>query len=208
MKPIVLLALVAAFAVTAAAQQPATAQQPAAAKQPAASFGVAAMETPNSASTALDPLTLSILQSAACPVGLKANFNSFSQMLKIRKPGTPDPGPTRGPAQHIRVILADPAHKAIASVTITVSGLTGRTRLDRSSDNFARGASGVSRTLTVPLSAAENGALFADVDLPGFTAVQGVKLESIRFADGSTREFAGKSLCSVPVNPMMLVSAR
>ncbi|HET6168752.1 MAG TPA: hypothetical protein VFE01_01175 [Terracidiphilus sp.] len=196
MKPVILLATFAVGVMTAAAQQPGP------------SFGVAGMEAPPSAGISVDPFTAAILQSAACPVGLKASFNSRSQMVKVGKAGEPDPGPDRRPSQHIRVVVEDPAHQAISSATVTAYGLTARTRMDRSADPFAIGASGVRRTMTVSLVAGANGALYADLRLPGFTAVQQVKLESIRFANGSTHSFAGKTLCSVPVDPVLLVSGR
>jgi len=206
MKAVIFVATFAALAMTAAAQQPAPVQQT---QQPAASFGVAGMETPNSGSMAVDPLTLSILQSAACPAGLKASFNSGTRMVKVHKPGDPDPGPSRGPSQHIRLSLGSYAQNPVVSVRVTAFGLTARGRIARSADSNTYGPSNIRRSMDIAqFFTAKDGTLYADLVLPGFTAVNSVKLESIHFADGSTREFAGQSLCSVPVDPMMLVSER
>lgn len=193
MKAPVLFASLAALAITAIAP----------AQQPAPSFGVAGMEP-----TVQNTQLVVTVPPAACPVSLKASFNADGQMVKVRKPGAPDPGPSAGPSQHIRIVLADPAHNAIVSATVTAYGLTARPRVDRSSDPFVKGPSNVRRTVTVSFSASGKGTHSADVELPGFTAVHGVKLESMRFADGSVRTFADKTMCSVPVDPLMLVSER
>jgi hypothetical protein len=206
MKPVILLATFAAFAMTAAAQQPAPAHQ---AQQPATPFTVNGAETPGSGSMAVDTLTLSILRSAGCPVGLKASFNSSSQMIKVHKPGEPDPGPARGPSQHIRLSLGNHAQNPVVSVRVTAFGLNARGRVDRTADRDAYGASDIRRSMDIAqFFTAKDGTLYAYLVLPGFTAVNSVKLESIRFADGSTRSFAGQSLCSIPVDGMMLVSGR
>jgi hypothetical protein len=203
MKPVILLAAFATFALTAAAQQPVGSQQPAG-SQPSA---VAGTETPGS--MAVDPMTLSILRSAGCPVGLKASFNSSSQLIKVHKPGDPDPTPSRGPSQHIRISLGRHAQNPVVSARVTVFGLNARGRVDRTRDSSAYGASDIRRGMDVAqFFTAKDRTLYADLVLPGFTAVNSVNLESIRFADGSTRNFAGQGLCSIPVDGVMLVSAR
>jgi hypothetical protein len=209
MKPVILLATFAAFALTAAAQQPVGSQQTAGSQSSAPPSAVAGTGTPNSGSMAVDPMTLSILRSAGCPVGLKASFNSSSQMIKVHKPGEPDPGPPRGPSQHIRLSLGSHAQNPVVSVRVTAFGLNARGRLDRTADSDAYGASEIRRSMDIAqFFTAKDGTLYADLVLPGFTAVNSVKLESIRFADGSTRSFTGQSLCSIPVDGVMLVSGR
>jgi len=206
MKPVILLATLAALAITAAGQQAAPVQP---APQPGASFGVAGMEGSPLAARATDSLTAAILQSAACPVSMQARFNSAGEMIKVRKPGTPDPEPPRGPAQHVRVILGSREKNPIVSVRVTAYGLTARRRLDRSSDPMVKGPSDIRRTMDIAqFFSDKDGTLFTDLVLPGFTAVNTVKLESITYADGTIHEFSSRNACSVPVNPMMLVSTR
>jgi hypothetical protein len=44
--------------------------------------------------------------------------------------------------------------------------------------------------------------------LPGFTAVNSIKIEALEYADGSTRDLAGQRFCSVKPDPLMLVAGR
>jgi hypothetical protein len=130
-------------------------------------------------------------------------------MIRVQKPGDTGPALSRGPSQHIRLSLGNHAQNPVVSVRVTAFGLNARGRVDRAADRDAYGASEIRRSMDITqFFTAKDGTLYADLVLPGFTAVNGVKLESIRFADGSTRSFAGQSLCNIPVDGVMLVSGR
>ena len=197
MKSVILLAGLVALAMTATAQQPPVS-------------GTAGLETPNTFPQGADPLTLSILRSAACPVSMEARFSSATQMVKVGQPDPPNAkrNSITKPSQRIRLSLGKNDNH-IVSARVTAYGLNARGRLDHSSDGMAKGTSDIRRTMDVAqFFTNKDGSVLADLVLPGFTAVYSVKLESIRYADGTIRDFAAKSACSVPVNPMMLVADR
>jgi hypothetical protein len=59
--------------------------------------------------------------------------------------------------------------------------------------------------MDVSFATEESGTLVAEIALAGFTAVKSIKLEALRYADGTSRDLAGVNLCTVTPDPFMLV---
>ena len=72
----------------------------------------------------------------------------------------------------------------------------------------ASSASDINRTLDVTFTSEADGSSTAELDLPAFTSVQTVRLDSITYADGSTWKVADARVCSVAPDGFMLISGR
>ena len=187
-----LLFVVTCSCVVAAAQQ-----------APPASFGVAGME--NSGSDSNQPLSLVIVpQAQSCPVSMQARQSGMTDLVNVKRDPSP---PLSKPGQRIELIVprADSGIKIIGAV-VTVRGLTARGRIDRAADGTGR--ADLRRTLDVSFVPNDDKTISAELVLPGFTAVKSIKLESLRYADGSSRDFSGEKLCNVAPDPMMLIAGR
>ena len=150
----------------------------------------------------------------SCPVNLQAKQAGMTDMVKVKDGEKRPEDMAPGPRQRIYLIIGKDGVTAadkvgpvkVASATVTVRGLSARSRMnDALHDGSA--ASDIRRILYVKFAEAENGTAFADLILPGFTAVNSVKLESITFADGSTH-VPGRAACKVVPDPIMLVADR
>jgi hypothetical protein len=152
----------------------------------------------------------------SCPVAMRAKQGSSSGLVKVRR-DHPDDGKSLlspKPGQQIHLILGkmqgadfgDPAQ--IAGATVTVKGLSGRERLDRSLDLTSDGFSDLRRTVNVRFSTENDGSVSADLGLPGFTSVNSIKLDSLDLKDGSTWTLASLKACIVTPDRIMLVASQ
>ncbi len=157
------------------------------------------------------------IQASTCPVAMQAKQGSGSGLVMVKRE-SPQGGESvldTKPSQRIHLILrkmrgahfSDP--EQIASGAVTVKGLSARGRLDLTLDSSGgNGRSDLTRTLNVTFNTENDGAISADLSLPGFTSVNSIKLESVALKDGSTWKLADFKACVVTPDRMMLVAAQ
>ncbi len=142
-----------------------------------------------------------------CPVSIQAKHGPGSGMLVVRDPGgkrAPDDAQTQ-PSQHIHLILGTKEAPGAVGATVTARGFSARARMDNTAQ---QSVSDLRRTLDVSFAPEKDGAVAAEIVLPGFTAVTSIKLEALRFADGRTVDLAGRQTCVVTPDPFMLVAGK
>jgi hypothetical protein len=147
---------------------------------------------------------------ASCPVTMQARQGGMTQMIKTgQKPPQPqqyDPMPR--PAQRIHLILSGfVKDRRVASALVTVRGLSARSHM-QNLDLVGDGSSDLTRTLKVTFTPDQDGSVSAYVDLPAFTAVNSLQLESITYADGSNWKLADQHMCWVQPDPLMLIAGQ
>jgi hypothetical protein len=136
---------------------------------------------------------------SSCPVSLHALQGTGGGLIAVH--GTQ---PIPGPSQHIHLVLGD-ARSTVVSAKVVVRGLSGKNHILETADNSR---SDLTKTLDVRFFSEEDSKSAADLILPGFTTVQSVELQSIRYQDGSTWIFADREACHVAPDPLMLVGSR
>jgi hypothetical protein len=153
------------------------------------------------------------VQLFSCPVSMQAKQGSGSGLVMVRKSQSEHTEPTTPkPGQRIHLILGkmpgadftDP--EQIAGATVTVKGLSARDHLDLTLDSSGNAPSDLHRTMSVAFSIENDGSVTADLNLPGFTAVNSIKLDSVNLKDGSTWTLADVKTCVVTPDRMMLVA--
>jgi hypothetical protein len=173
-------------------------------------YGVAGMENLNPAAS--QPSTVFIVPPAqGCPISMQARQSGMTDLVKVnrgaRSRQEPNAETLSRPGQRIELIVprVDSGNKIIGAV-VTVRGLTARARIDRAASGS--GAADLRRTLEIAFTPQDDKTISAQLVLPGFTAVKSVKLDSLRYADGSSRDFSGQKLCTVAPDPIMLIAGR
>jgi hypothetical protein len=162
--------------------------------------------------TSVMPLT----SGPSCPVSMQAKQGSGSGLVMVHKaqPKDAEPLTPTKPGQHIHLILAKIPSDAfslqqVASATVTARGLSARDRLDRTVVVPGNSSSSdLVRTLEVAFTRENDGSLFADLDLPGFTAVRSIRIESIALKGGSKWTLDDSQHCVVAPDPMMLIASQ
>jgi hypothetical protein len=149
-----------------------------------------------------------VLPAPTCPVSMHALQGRGSGLVAVR-----DEKPIEGPSQRVHLILSNPRSAVVAGAKVKVFGLSGKNRLERTSDRSLdltnrEGASDLTRTLDVTFAPEGDKDVATDFMLPGFTSVRSVELESITYRDGSTWTVAGQQACHVAPDPIMLVADR
>ncbi|MFZ0396000.1 MAG: hypothetical protein WCF17_21365 [Terracidiphilus sp.] len=145
----------------------------------------------------------------SCPVGMRAKQRGLTELVKTRQTPPPDyPEAMPKPAQHIHLILSGFAKdKHVTSAVVTARGLSARTHM-QDANLAGEGPSDIRRTLNVTFTPDQDGSVWADIDLPAFTAVKSLRLESITYADGSSWTPEKFNACTVQPDPVMLVAGR
>jgi hypothetical protein len=136
---------------------------------------------------------------SSCPVSLRALQGTGGGLVAVH-----NAKPMSGPSQHIHLVLSD-TKSAVLTAKVVVRGLSGKNQILQTSGN---GRFDLTKTLDVRFVSEDDSQTAADLILPGFTSVQSVELESIRYQDGSTWTFAGREACRVAPDPFMLVGSR
>jgi hypothetical protein len=117
-----------------------------------------------------------------------------------------------GPFQRIRLVLDRTGLPArITAATVTVRGTNGKSRMVNTSQFQMQPQTAspyISSTLNVVFLPGGDQAEFTDLELPGFTSVKSIRLDSIQYADGSIWTPADGRSCRVEPDPLMLVSSR
>jgi hypothetical protein len=152
--------------------------------------------------------TVVIVPTPACPVSMQAKQGSDGGLVAVRH-RAPDaqPAPAPGPSQHIRLVLARfPRENRVVSATVTVRGLSANSRITQTNLYAGEAPSDLRRTLDAVLTAEEDGTVSAELDLPGFTAVNSIRLQALTYADGSSWHVGYRQSCTVMPDLVMRVS--
>ena len=160
-------------------------------------------------------ITVPVVSHPACPVAMQAKQGSGAGLVAVRRqPGRPDDGRSildNKPGQQIHLVLGKVPNsqldfEQVARATVTARGLSGRSR--SVTPVLTNGdSSDIRRTLDVTFERESDGTLYADLGLPGFTAVQSIRIDSIVLKDGSKWSFDAGQHCTVTPDPLMLIAA-
>jgi len=151
-----------------------------------------------------------------CPVSMQAKQGSGSGLVMVKKtqPKEGESVLTNKPGQHIHLIVEKSPDgpfttlSQIASAKVTARGLSARSRLDRTPAVVGGSSPDLRRTLNVIFTAENDGSISAELDLPGFTSVRAISVESITLKDRSIWSIDGWQRCEVAPDPLMLIAAQ
>jgi len=163
-------------------------------------------ETPQAGGNAPSVFVLPSPSAPACPVSMRAQQRGGGSLITTGKTQMP------GPFQRIRLVLDRTGLPArITAATVTVRGTNGKSRMVNTSQFQMQPQTAspyISSTLNVVFLPGGDQAEFTDLELPGFTSVKSIRLDSIQYADGSIWTPADGRSCRVEPDPLMLVSSR
>ena len=174
----------------------------AASVQTAANQGVAGMEglsSPSQSQTViiqLPPVT------NACPVSVQARQAASWNRMEV---GNDHP---KGPAQRLHLTLVNPRSKQITSATVTVHGLTPKTRATLTPLTAGDSPSDAAKTLDVSFPDGPGKEVSADLWVPGLSAAYSIDLTAVTYADGSTWKLADGRTCRTSIDGFMLIGGR
>jgi hypothetical protein len=145
-----------------------------------------------------------------CPVSMQAKQRGTTQMVKTgRNDGPAQRDFMPPPAQHIHLVLRGFAKdKPVTAATVEARGRSGRGRIDNTRHAPGDEQSDLRRTLDVGFTGNSDGSVSADLDLPAFTTVNAIQLQSITYSDGSTWKLDNRNVCTVAPDPLMLIAGR
>jgi hypothetical protein len=138
-----------------------------------------------------------------CPVGMHARQGEWDHTIRVRN-GEKQPQPPGSQfGQRIVLTLVDAHTAAIVSATLVVNGFDGKNHMLQTNSS-----SGIAtRTLRAVFTRETKDSFFANIDVPGFTAVTSLRLLDVTYADGSTWNSTSANLCHAVPDPLMLVAA-
>jgi hypothetical protein len=136
---------------------------------------------------------------SGCPVSLRALHGADGNMLKV------DKNRPAGIAQLLHLIVSNPDSRRIVAARVRVRGLSGKGHVTQTS---GQGEGDATRSLQARFPAGSGKEVSSDVWVAGMTAVLEVELNSVTFADGTTRNFAGAEACRIAPEPLMLIADR
>ncbi len=124
-------------------------------------------------------------------------------MLQSLDNGPQDPGPS----QNLRLTLDNSTDSEIVAVRVTAYGLnaTGQVTPAEATSNPS---SAMQKSFDLKLKVDPKSIGSADIVLSGFTSVTFLKIDSIRYAGGSTWQTTAQQTCRVIPDAAMLISSR
>ncbi|HUX43258.1 MAG TPA: hypothetical protein VMV57_00775 [Terracidiphilus sp.] len=162
-------------------------------------------QRPNLPTPPLSALLRMLPAVGSCPVQMEAQHTSAFHMEQA--------GGSRqksGPGMRLKLILTNPKADPVVKARVTVRGLNGAWQMLPAGDAATARPSpsaDLERTVEAAFTAGPNGSSFAELDLPGFSAVQSIRLVAVTYASGTTWKGAGPDACTVAPDPLMLVAA-
>jgi hypothetical protein len=136
----------------------------------------------------------------SCPVSMHALQGRGSGLIAVKNQAPPN-----GISQRIHLILGDRRTAKIVSARVAVRGYSGKARMAQAS-SLSETTGDLTKTIEVSFAPEDNG-VAADLELPGFTAVSSIRLESIVYSDGSAWKVGGGQACSIAPDTLVLVAA-
>lgn len=108
-----------------------------------------------------------------------------------------------GFGQRIFLTLTDTHAAQILTASVRIHGYSGKNHMVQTG-----GATGdATKSVTVKFNRETDGSVFADLYIPGFTAVTYLQLEDVSYADGSIWKMSDSNICRVAPDPLMLIAA-
>lgn len=140
---------------------------------------------------------------------MRAQQRSWGSLITTAK-GHAAPAPQI--SQHIHLILDQAQYPVrVTAATVTVRGTNGKWRVLTASQFQTQPqptSPYINSTLNVVFVRDGDDSEATDLDLPGFTSVKSIRLDSVVYADGSIWTPADGRSCHVEPDPLMLVSSR
>ena len=186
------------------------------AAQSGQSFGEASNSVTITASDGKPTKTITVpVKQYSCPVAMQAKQGSGEGLVMVKKSQTGDNSDQQKqsfrPAGHIHLIVSrNPSGNLdidqVERATVTARGLSARSHaptpaaMGRTPD--------LRRTFDVTFSTENDGTLHADLDLPGFTSVQSIRIEKLALKDGSSWSLDSTQGCVVAPDPLMLIAGK
>jgi hypothetical protein len=169
-------------------------------------------QTSQPATSSWSSQTFAIEPSAAnsCPVELKASLDTPARLVLVRGTQT-DPQAHSQPKQFsrkLRVVLKNPASKAIVAARFSAHGYPTRLRLapaafiDSSQDPAA-----IRRIFSFNRTVAPGQQTSIELQLHEFGALTSIAMDSAIYADGSTWQPSGYNTCQATPNPRIETKA-
>jgi len=152
-------------------------------------------------------VNVAIPAQVACPVAMQAKQGSASGLVKVRKQ-QPDAGRETKPGQHIHLILGRNGQfdlRQVDGATVTAQGLSAKGHLTTTPAGTDGVSPDVTRSLDVRFTSDDDGTVSAELDLPGFTSVRSIRIETLALKDVSTWTLARGQRCAVTHDPLMLI---
>jgi hypothetical protein len=169
-----------------------------------ATYGVAGMEglkPPQAVNKAFIPWWTGFATTPmGCPVSLRAQHGATGGMLQA------DKSRPNGLAQLLHLTLINPDSRQIVSARVRVHGVSGKARATQALSNADSGDPDIARNLVIQFSSAPGKTVTGDLWVPDMTAVLRIDLNSLTYADGSTRGFTAREACHVAPDLKMLVA--
>lgn len=135
-----------------------------------------------------------------CPVSMRAQHGADGNLLNV------DKSRPKGLAQLLHLTLTDPDSRQIVEANVRIHGLSGKGRIAQAAP--VQDSSDKVEALVVKFSPGQGKAVSGNLWVPGMTAVLSIDLNSVTYADGSTRNFSGRDFCHVAPDPLMLIAGR
>jgi hypothetical protein len=163
-------------------------------------------ETPQAGANAPSVFVLPSPAAPACPVSMRAEHRSGGGVITTGK------SQIVGSMQHIRLILDHAAYPVrVTAATVTIRGTNGKWRTMNASQFQTQpqpSSPYISSTLNAVFLRDGDDSETSDLELPGFTSVKSIRLDSVTYADGTIWTPADGRSCRVEPDPLMLVSSR
>jgi hypothetical protein len=140
----------------------------------------------------------------SCPVTMRAEHRSSGSVM------TAGAGVVSGIGQRIHLVFGETGIPArVTAAKVTVHGTNGQWRVTTATTRQTQqGSPYITRTLYPVFTHDRDDTESTELDLPGFTSVKSIRLDSITYADGSTWTAPDGGGCRVEPDPFMLVSSR
>jgi len=138
-----------------------------------------------------------------CPIDMRAKQGVWDRTIRVRD-GEKERGRQQF-GQRISLSLKDAHQKRIVKATVRVRGLNGTSRAIPTPADDSQ-IWNTTRTLKVNFVEQEDGTVYADLRLVGFTAVGPIQLLNVSYSDGSVWTISRSEPCNVRPDPLMLIT--
>jgi len=138
------------------------------------------------------------VENTACPVSLHARQGVGGDLLAVKN------SRPKGATQLLHLILTSEDSRQITGGKVTVHGLSAKSRATKTL-SAGEDSSDAVLSLSVKFSAGTNKDVFADLRVPGMTAVHAIELNSVTYAGGYTWKLPTGASCRIVPDPIMQV---
>jgi hypothetical protein len=141
-----------------------------------------------------------------CPISLRAQHAADGELLRAGANAS-TPAAPKGQGQGLHLTITGPKRRQITQATVTVRSLTSNGSLTPALSN-QDSTPPTARTMDVKFTAGEKNTAFADIWVPGLTAVQAIDIKSVTYADGSSWKLTSGMTCRTVPDQLMLIGSK